>query len=207
MFHPRTPVGLCHLFASCLFCTIAGHSHATPVIWSGNGHSYEVIRPANRISWSDANTAAQNAGGYLATITSKAENDFVASLLTDPSLWFFLGGIQNGPWLGGFQQPGSSEPLGGWQWVTGEPWSFTAWAPTQPDNARGIEHFLGYWGSQIPSSTWNDYENGGTLELQDGLNAYIVERNQAVVPEPASLVVLLAGIAAAASRFGRFPRD
>lgn len=53
--------------------------------------------------------------GYLATFTTQAEQSFVIG---------FLGG---GPqleylWLGGYQTPGSEEPYGGWNWITGEAW-------------------------------------------------------------------------------------
>ncbi len=65
--------------------------------------------------------------GHMATITSPDENNFIVTTFRDPSYC----------WLGGFQPddvPVGIEPYGGWQWLTGEPWSYTNWAERQPDN-------------------------------------------------------------------------
>jgi len=69
------------------------------------------------------------AGGHLATITSEAENAFIYGLASNNiALWHSLpNGCVLGPWLGGTQPTGSSEPGGGWRWVTGETWSYTNW--------------------------------------------------------------------------------
>src|SRR6266850_669628 len=102
------------------------------VKWSisegGNGHWYLPVQVATPISWNDASRAARNAGGYLATITSAEENAFVFMLINHPQYW----NGELGPLLGGYQPPGSSEPGGGWTWVTGEVWVYSNWAPGQP---------------------------------------------------------------------------
>lgn len=81
-------------------------------------------------TWPEAKMDAERHGGTLATITSDAENRIVSDL--------FNGKM----WLGGFQPSGSSEPKGNWQWVTGEPWSFTSWHSGQPDNDDGGQDYL-----------------------------------------------------------------
>ena len=43
----------------------------------GNGHWYLVMRTPQLVSWDSARSFATNDGGYLATITSAAENAFV----------------------------------------------------------------------------------------------------------------------------------
>ena len=92
-----------------LVMVLIGISNATPVEWSvssgGNGHFYEVISEA--LTWTDARDAAISAGGYLATITSEAEDIFVWNLLDSSHF-----GGHYGPWLGGFQPDGSPEPDG-----------------------------------------------------------------------------------------------
>ena len=60
-----------------------GLASANPVSWSCNGHFYDVVSVPGTISWEDANAAAIAAGGYLATITSQAENDFVFLLVNN----------------------------------------------------------------------------------------------------------------------------
>ena len=116
--------------------------------WPKNNHLYEVIRVPDGIHWEDANQAAQALGGHLATITSAAENDFVFSIASSSE-------ERHGFWLGGYQLPGSSEPDGGWGWVTGEPWNYTCWDDGEPNNAsEGSEDRLHFHWENGPS--WND---------------------------------------------------
>lgn len=124
-------------------------------LWT-NGHSYLVVaRPAG-ISWPSARAEAQAMGGHLVTLTSSAENLFVFALVAD-SAEVWVG--RAGPWLGASQEePRTMEPAGGWTWVSGEPWGYTAWeAPAQPDNQGGNEHFLHYLSNEAhTAATWND---------------------------------------------------
>jgi hypothetical protein len=76
-----------------------------------NGNLYEYIPDAK--TWSDAKVAAESLGGYLVSITSGEENSFLVSS--------FPAAVTGGAWLGGFQPTGSTEPAGGWSWVSGEP--------------------------------------------------------------------------------------
>ena len=99
----------------------------------GNAHFYEQVYVPAGILWDPARQAAQQAGGDLVTITSAAEQDFVFRLLAG------FAGHDRQRWLGGFQPPGSPEPDGGWQWVTGESFVYENWSPSSPNNDwRGI---------------------------------------------------------------------
>lgn len=119
----------------------------------GNDHYYEVVPAVNGITWNDASSSATNRGGYLATITSASENNFVFNLASQQTnIWY--GGY--GPWLGGIQPAGSAEPSGGWTWVTGEPFIYQNWAPAQPNNNGGAESRLHFGGLATMSSAWND---------------------------------------------------
>ena len=140
---------------------------AQPTNWAveagGNGHYYEAIWVAGGITWSDASVTASNRGGYLATITSSNENAFVFGLVSqDTNFWYHApGGNWGGPWLGGLQPAGSPEPDGGWQWVTGESFTYSNWAPGQPNNhnpnVNGGENRIQFGGqTNIMASTWND---------------------------------------------------
>jgi hypothetical protein len=134
----------------------------------GNGHSYEVIAVAGGIRWSDASLAATNRGGYLATVTSSGENSFIFSVAREQSSVWFNGW---GPWLGGYQPPGSPEPAGGWAWVTGEPFVFQNWMSGQPNNSGGAEDRIHYGGMAGPSEVWNDLGQNGT----NFARGYVVE--------------------------------
>ncbi len=77
------------------------------------GHSYFI---SNGIStWDAANTSRNNTQGYLTTIKSQAEKDFifqnVGNRLTGEGGWIGLYQDQN--------DANYSEPAGGWKWITG----------------------------------------------------------------------------------------
>lgn len=145
----------------------------------GNGHFYEAVAVPQPLTWWQADTDAQQAGGYLATITSEAENEFVFSLIDDPAYWNPSYNLR-GPWIGGFQPPGSPEPAGGWSWVTGEPFTYSNWDDNQPNNSNDEDH-IHYGNRPVRTTAWNDVR-GDFMEIK----AYVVE----YVPEPTTLVLL-----------------
>jgi hypothetical protein len=164
---------------------------AAPVRWSGNGYYYEMVDDAS-LTWTQAKAEAEartylGVPGYLATLTSAAEQQFVETLLVPRDYEAYL-------WIGGFQLPGSPEPAGGWTWVTGELWDYTHWAtghlpwlgdePSDPGNGQDVlvmwfDNRFGQFGE------WADHFDS-TEHLVVG---YVVE----YVPEPATLGLLVAG--------------
>ena len=166
-----------------LIIILAVTLQAAPVYWNGNSHYYEVVLQTT--NWATANSAAINAGGYLATITSAEENAFIYSLLNDNNLWFFddyNNGL--GPWLGGYRI--NSSPSG-WAWVTGENFNYTNWAPGEPNNWGGVEDRLHFFGHQtLKSAQWND------LPQNFNVHGYIIEYN--VMPEMNTLVLFGAAL-------------
>ncbi len=162
----------------------AGTAIATPVEWpiasGGNGHLYEAVYSGGS-TWEDAQIAAEAAGGYLATITSAEENAFVFSLVHGkPEYW----NGTSGPWLGGFQPPGSPEPAGNWIWITGEPFGYTNWYPGEPTNGEN------QWGGEDGliflehTPMWADV---GRLDYFSFVS-YVVE-----IPEPGTVLLLATG--------------
>jgi hypothetical protein len=144
-----------------LICLLFGAAGAQPEPWrhpDGTIHYYDAVSKPTGIDWNTARDAALTPGGYLATLTSQAENDFVLGLVDSSLYWYERpgSGTLAGPWLGGYQQPGSPEPDSGWQWVSGEPFDFRNWSPGEPDNA-GDENAL-HFGESVsaPVPTWDD---------------------------------------------------
>jgi hypothetical protein len=107
----------------------------------GNGHWYQFLPVGSFVSWTAAQESARGEGGHLATLASAGELGFIETLAQ------CVGCPGWGPsWaIGGFQNhvaPGYAEPAGGWQWVTGEPWSYSPWASSEPNDSGGGEDFL-----------------------------------------------------------------
>ncbi len=133
------------------------------VKYSANGHYYQLI--TTTCSWSTARDNAKNKtyngmAGHLVTITSSGENDFIQkSVLSGQNCW-----------IGASQPSGSSEPSGGWQWVTGETWSYTNWNSGEPNNSGGAEHVAELYGN---SGKWNDLRSSNSL-------VYVVEYEHVV---------------------------
>jgi hypothetical protein len=188
---PSRPAGIMILFLL-VFIGLANSLSATPVVWDvgagGNGHTYEAILVPGGITWSQAKTASEGAGGHLATIDSEAENDFVYALIDSDSYWKFSS-AWDGPWLGGTQLPGSVEPAGGWQWVTGEAFTFLKWASGQPNNSGGNQDSLHFWGASTRTRFWDDDRSITTM------NGYVMEIDtQQTVPAltlPGILMLLI----------------
>ena len=97
------------------------------------------------MSWDEARRDAESRGGHLATFAS--EEEWAAG----QSVWSTYG---RPVWLGGIQPEGSAEPGGGWSWITGEPWNYTAWSANEPNNFGGglAENHLDI----LATGGWND---------------------------------------------------
>jgi hypothetical protein len=177
-------------FALVTTLTLNKTTAASWVTWEvsagGNGHSYLAVPGFEGLSCNIAYDLAQALGGYLATITSAAENDFVYGLVNNSS--FFTSYNGSGPALGGYNAGTPSSP--NWSWVTGEPWTYDNWGPGLPNYAdfgSGPEDRLHYFSSvgSTPANTWNDiYQTDGNL------GGYVVE----VVPEPSPALLIVAAL-------------
>lgn len=136
------------------------------VVASGewNEHSYYAILTWGS-SWQSAVADAKKRGGYLASITSEAENSFVFELIkNDERLWdMHQDGQAFGPWIGTYQEEGAIEPDGGWALVSGEPVTFSSWSEGQPNNHGGnsdVVRFHNY--VHQPSPYWDDANGAGS---------------------------------------------
>ncbi len=103
-------------------------------------------------SWTQADAAASamtydGSRGYLATVTSAAENAFLGSQFESS-----LEDSGNVAWIG-LTDAGHT---GDWTWVDGEPFSYSNWAVGEPNNP-GVEDWVGYWNVETPAWSWNNF--------------------------------------------------
>ncbi len=157
-----------------LFVPVLGF--ADPIQWTtesgGNGHWYEYVVGVQG-NWEDARILANEmvwgeAQGYLATITSEAENNWIWQNLGEP----------HQAYLGGYQVDPSAAPNEGWAWVTDEPWEYTNWWTGEPNDAgTGNEWVLQF----MQTGQWNDVD--GSLAGSIGM---IVEYDVAPVANEAA---------------------
>ena len=163
---------------------------------NGETHYYELVyMPNGTLNWYQAAYLADDAGGYLASITTPEENAFLFSLVNDEKyFWKFPKYVEGkskanhyeimiGPMLGGFKHDASVEPIDGWQWLSGEKWEYTNWAQnlddgiidkdprnnTQPNNS-GEQHSqrtIGFGELNQPVPTWGDFsDDAGTFGME-----------------------------------------
>ena len=155
--------------AAVVTLSAASAAHAQQAVqWrvqdGGNGHWYAVRSWTGPIQHTNlANFVATSMGGYLATIPTVAEDNFVWTALGSPA-YAVLGGFQDAT------SPNYSEPSGGWKWITGEDITSFCWTWNEPSNGLGNgESVLAYNYNQ----TWNDWETNSIPA--DRSFSYIVE--------------------------------
>ena len=121
-----------------LACTNTRRALCERPAWTidpATNHAYRTLYALRTHPEATADCAAL--GAHLATITSAAEQAFVASIAGRDA------------WIGAFQGAGE----GTWFWSTGERWEFTAWGAGQPDDAGANEDC-----AHVVAATglWND---------------------------------------------------
>jgi hypothetical protein len=123
-----------------------------------------VLTP-NVTTWTGAEAYAQSLGGHLVTINDAAEQALLVSLFGGNTRY----------WIG-FNDLAVE---GNFEWVNGEPVTYTNWALGEPNNLGNEDFAVMNW---TAPGNWNDLPDAGP-GLQPTFG--IVE----LVPEPMSLAV------------------
>ena len=136
------------------------------------GHTYVFVPREQGKNWQMAKRDAQERGGHLVVISSKAEQQFVEKLINKA--------MKNLPWpvwIGLTDEEGE----GVWKWVTGEALTYTNWQRYQPSNSNSItpENYCVIWHSDKQSPPPNGYRGAKKGEWNDiagdNVMPYIIE--------------------------------
>jgi hypothetical protein len=185
---------------------LGGTLSAAPVQWTaasgGNDNWYELISTGSifqSIGFNDARAAAtastfNGMNGYLVTITSAAEYNFILNNLGTQILIGF--GNTGSVWLGGSDAatPDTYRWLDGPE--AGQAFTYTSWAPGHPNSAAG-DHVALLRNVGSGSNVYGWFTNSGgafgyIVEYGDG----IVDAQGSAVPEPSSIALAGCGLAA-----------
>lgn len=126
-----------------------------------NGHTYEMYDLS--MNWTDAKAFCENLGGYLVTITSEKEQKFIETLVEK--------GAKKEYWIGAYDENGN------YRWVTGEAFSYTNWAESEPNRTTHGNRTEAYvhlynvinpaYGSNGRLYTWNDMFENNIFETEE----------------------------------------
>jgi hypothetical protein len=156
----------------------------------GNGHFYEAVAAPPGINWADAQSYAEAHHGYLATIATEQENNFVFKLIDAAAFWVKSpSGDSWGPWLGGSDTATISTVGSSWQWLHGEGFfSYRNWASQNNPNDHGPNNRLIFFGpgANNRQSTWNH------VTADQRLEGFVVEYDQNPLPATLQYVALFA---------------
>lgn len=103
---------------------------------------YAVIKGV--MTWEEARLYCESRGGQLATIPDREQMETITALLEE-------NGIET-VWLGAHNYSSNN----GYQWLSGEPFQFAAWALGEPNNQGGQEHYLMMYWKEGQGWVWND---------------------------------------------------
>jgi hypothetical protein len=145
-------------------CGTSYYSFALPIFNPVTGHWYDKVNG----NWFTAENSAILLGGHLVTINDEAEQQWLITNFGGNTLY----------WIGFTDRDNE----GTWVWVSGEPVTYTNWAPSEPNNYLGNEDWaVMNWGN---NGKWNDLR-------ADGCNVGIAEwAPVSSVPEPSTMLLL-----------------
>ena len=113
------------------------------------GHRYQFIEAGN-MEFEEVVEFCKSLGGYLATISSEIENEFLYKMMKENGFSNTYFGYSD------------AEEEGIWKWLNGENSFYENWAEGEPNDSWGEDYAMFYY--QFTDGKWNDGNFGnGTL--------------------------------------------
>lgn len=125
-----------------------------------NGHYYYLYTGGIASSYEEAEQYCNSKGGYLATLTSQEENDFIYSYISQQGCENAFFGLTD------------SANEGHWEWCTGEPLIYTNWNSEEPNSENPNEDYAMFY-YKYSDGSWNDGYFGE--DIVNGGSAFICE--------------------------------
>ena len=126
-----------------------------------DGHHYYVYNLDTVTTWEEAKEYCESQGGYLATITSQEEDEFVYAYLRN-----------NFEYESAYFSFTDRDEEGTWVWDNGEVSSYTNWHSGEPNSENPNEDFAMYY-YKYSDGSWNDGDFGN--RTVSGGRAFICE--------------------------------
>jgi len=171
--------------------TVLATTISGPVMNPSNGHVYYLL---SQNTWSGSESDAQALGGHLVTVRSQAEEDWIAGTFSE------YGAVARGLWVGFYdptQDANGGNHAANFVWVSGEPVSYTAWAPGEPNNSGGQYNAYMYPPGAGPASgRWDDAAGISTAFGYGGYLNFGLYGVAEIVPEFDSFLMLGIGLVA-----------
>lgn len=123
--------------------------------------TYEVI--TQNLNWEKAKVYCESRGGHLATITSRKEETEIIALLEEAGL--------EAAWIGA----NNLNAANGFQWLTGERFSYAAWGTNEPNNTGDEEYYLMLMYNAEQGWVWNDSHEKGMDVFAPGKVGFVCE--------------------------------
>lgn len=113
-------------------------------VYTYNGHSYKYF--PGSVTWEEADKICKSLGGYLVTITSEEENNFVYKLLDH----------NRDTWIG----LNDARKNGKYVWVTKERTDYRKFGKEVNSGFKGKEKYFGFYDTRSGyGKKWNDFRN------------------------------------------------
>ena len=138
-----------------------------------NGHYYQRFLNPNGLSedWQTLKAYAESLGGYLATVTSQTEQDYIwSNFVSDAPILYNNPGYISAIRIGGYK-----DTDGSWKWVSGEPFVYQNWFQGEPNGQSVLAMVRENGGTQWNGQWADDFQIFSDWKPAPYVGGFVVE--------------------------------